>query len=169
MKKSMVTIFAIGTLAMGGAALAKKQTNQQVIDHFFQVVDAKQFDRLGEVDAPDMVMNMPMGAVKGPEGHAQLIKGFAMAFPNFKHNTGRCIEAGDVISCEGEFTGDHTGPMMTPDGKTIPATQKHVEFPYAGVARIKNGKVAEINVYFDVMGFMQQLGVVPSPPKTASR
>jgi predicted ester cyclase len=169
MKKSMVTIFAIGTLAVGGAALAKKQTNQQVITHFFEVVDAKQTDRLVEVDAPDLAMTTPMGALKGPEGHAQLMKGFGTAFPNFKHITGRCVESGDLISCEGKFVGDHTGPMMTPDGKTIPATGKHVEFPYAGVARIKSGKVAELNVYFDVMSFMQQLGLVPSAPKTASR
>jgi predicted ester cyclase len=139
------------------------------MDRFFEIVDAKKIDKLAEVDAPDLVMVTPTGTVHGPEGHSQIVQGFAAAFPNFKHVTARCLESGDLISCEGHFEGDHTGPMTMPDGKVIPATQKHVEFPYAGVARIKNGKVAELHVYFDIVTFMQQLGVMPAPPKTASK
>jgi hypothetical protein len=34
---------------------------------------------------------------------------------------------------------------------------------------VKGGKVAQLNVYFDVMNLMQQLGLVPPAPKTASK
>jgi predicted ester cyclase len=170
MKKSMTTVLALAAMGWGAGAIAgKKESNRQVVDRFFEVVDSKQLDKLATVDAADLVMTTPMGAFKGPEGHQQMLKGFGTAFPNFKHTTSRCVESGDEISCEGRFTGDHTGPMMTPDGKTIPATQKHIDFPYVGFAKVKGGKIAQLNVYFDVMGFMQQLGLVPSPPKTASK
>ena len=36
--------------------------------------------------------------------------------------------------------------------------------PPAGMAQIKNGKVSAAHVYFDNMGFMQQLGLVPPRP-----
>lgn len=175
MKMSRTVLLMMATVLLTAASAAgfaapKKETNRQVMDRFFQIVDAKAFDRLPEVDAADLTMVTPLMTVKGPEGHGQIVRGFAGAFPNFKHNTTRCLESGDLISCEGVFTGDNTGPMTMPDGKTMPATQKHVEFPYAGLARIKNGKVAELHVYFDVMTFMQQLGVGgPAPAKTAAR
>jgi len=172
--KSLILTFAAAavTAAAGtgiASATAKKQTNRQVIDRFFEIVDSKQVDRLGEVDAPDLAMVTPVAALKGPQGHAQMVKGFATAFPNFKHETSRCLESGDLISCEGKFSGDHTGPMTMPDGKVIPPTQKHIEFSWAGIAQIKSGKVAELHVYFDLMTMMQQLGLVPQPTKTASR
>jgi predicted ester cyclase len=170
MKNSLTTVLAVAVVASGASAIAaKKETNRQVVDHFFEVVDSKRLDKLPEVDAPNLVMTTPMGAVNGPAGHGQLLKGFGTAFPNFKHTTTRCVEAGDEISCEGKFSGDHTGPMMMPDGNAIPPTQKHVEFLYVGFAKVKGGKVAQLNVYFDMMGFMQQLGLVPPPPKTASK
>jgi predicted ester cyclase len=106
---------------------------------------------------------------QGPEGHVQMAKGFAMAFPNFKHVLTRCIESGDTIACEGKFVGDHTGPMGMPDGQSIPPTNKHVEFEWGGLAVIKNGKVASCNVYFDNMALMQQLGVVPPPPAAQAK
>jgi predicted ester cyclase len=171
MKKSLAALLALTLFAVGARSMAaaKKQTNRQVIDHFFQVVDSKAFDKLADVDAPDLVFTTPMGAFNGPEGHKQLLTVFATAFPNFKHTDYQCVESGDEIACQGRLVGDHTGPMMTPDGKSIPATKKHVDFAWGGFAKVKNGKVAKLNVYFDVMGMMQQLGLVPAPPKTASR
>jgi predicted ester cyclase len=166
-RRLAVATVVMALVAAAGSAHAtkKKESNRQVMDRFFAVVDAKDLDKLAEVDAVALEMTMPMGPVKGLEGHRMLLKGFATAFPNFKHSTSRCVEAGDLISCEGVFSGDHTGPMMLPDGSSIPATGKHVEFPYLGIARIKDGKVAELHVYFDVMGFMGQLGLLPAPTK----
>ncbi len=151
--------------AAGVAQAAKKESNRQVMDRFFAIVDGKDLEKLSEIDAVDLEMMMPMGPVKGLEGHKMLLKGFAAAFPNFKHSTSRCVESGDLISCEGAFSGDHNGPMMMPDGSAIPATRKHVEFPYLCIARIKDGKVAQLHVYFDLMGFMGQLGPLPAPAK----
>jgi predicted ester cyclase len=170
MKNSLATVIGVAALAIGAQGLAaKKQTNRQILDHWLEVVDGKKLDRLAEVDAADLMMTTPMGAMKGPEGHKQLLTGFAAAFPNYKHTFKRCVEAGDLISCEGSFVGDHTGPLMTPDGKSIPATQKHLDLPFVGFARIKAGKVAELNVAFDMVSFMTQLGLMPPAPKTASR
>lgn len=148
------------TISAVGSASAGPGPNRKVMDRFFAVVDAKQADKLGEVEAEDIDMVTPMGPVGGSAGHKQLLIGFATAFPNFKHVTTRCIESKDLISCEGVFIGDHTGPMMLPNGKSIPATNKHVEFGYAGFARIKRGKVVELKVYFDTATMMAQLGVV---------
>ena len=169
MTKPLATSFVIFALALGTQAAAAKQTNRQVMDRFFAVIDSKQFDRLPEVEVADLVMTTPMGPVKGTEGHKQMLKGYSTAFPNFKHIDLHCVEAGDEIACDGKIVGDHTGPLMTPDGKAIPATNKHLELPYAGLAKIKGGKVVQLRIYYDMMSFMAQLGLLPPPPKTASR
>lgn len=156
---------ALAGVALGaGVAQAKKEPNRQVMERWFEAVDSKQTDKLAGVEAADIEMKTPMGLSKGTEAHAQMTKMFATAFPNFKHTLGRCVESGDMISCEGKFTGDNTGPMSMPNGQTIPATNKHVEFEWSGMAQIKKGKVAAADVYFDNMGLMQQLGLVPPPP-----
>jgi len=162
-----------GTLAgvaLGsGMARAKKESNRQVIERWFAAIDSKQTDKFAGVETADIEMKTPMGLTKGSEGHVQMTTMFAAAFPNFKHTLTRCVEAGDTIACEGKFTGDNTGPMSMPGGQTIPATNKHVEFDWSGMAQIKNGKVASANVYFDNMGFMQQLGLVPPAPRADAK
>ena len=46
-----------------------------------------------------------------------------------------------------------------PAHATVPATNKHVEFDWLGLAQVKGGKVAAASVYFDNLGLMQQLGL----------
>src|SRR4051812_35897130 len=104
---------------------AKPQSNGDFVRHYYQVVDGKQAEKIGELEAPGVVFRLPLGTMDGPT-HAQVIKGFAIAFPNFKHTITRCVESGDLVSCEGTFTGDHTGPLAMADGSVLPATQKHV-------------------------------------------
>jgi predicted ester cyclase len=135
-------------------------TNRQIIEQWFQIIDAKKVERLGEIESADFVMQLPIGEVRGPAAHAELVKGFATAMPNFKHEVTRSLESGDSIACEGTFLGDHTGPMMTPDGRTIPASGNRVAFPWLGIATVKAGKVTQCNVYFDTMALMKQLGAI---------
>lgn len=143
---------------------AKPQSNRAVIDRYFHLVDAKQPEKLGDVETAKVVYRLPLGIMDGAV-HAQVLKSFGAAFPNFKHTLARCVEAGDLVSCEGNFTGDHTGPLAMADGSTLSATGKHVDFPIAAFARIQNGKLAEFNGYFDVLGFLGQLGVGPAAAK----
>jgi predicted ester cyclase len=136
-----------------------KKTNRQVADAWQKVVDSKQFDNLVQVDATNFKMTNPFGAIEGVEGHKQFLTAFATAFPNYRHVITNSVEQGEWIAVEGRFIGDHTGPMMMGEG-SVPATNKHVEFTYAGFLKIdQEGKVAEFNVYLDTKSFLNQLGL----------
>jgi predicted ester cyclase len=157
------------TLLAAAPATAKKLTAKEFMEKvYFPAVDSKQPEKLAEVDSPDLEMVTPMGTFKGVKGHQQLTGGFAAAFPNFKHTVARCIEQGETAACEGSFSGDHTGPMMMPNGQSIPPTHKHIDIPWGGLATIKGGKVTSIHVYFDTTLMMQQLGLIP-PPTVAKK
>ena len=51
------------------------------------------------------------------------------------------------------------------------AIRERLEGPLrvAIAGRVKAGKLAEMNAAFDTMALMQQLGLIPAPPNTASR
>ena len=157
----VLSLFGLSLVAAGAAAAPKKESARQVLDRFFAAVDSRKPERLEEVDAADIEMTTPMGAFRGVEGHKQLTQGFGTAFPNLKHTVTRCIELADTISCEGKFSGDHTGPLAMPGGPAVSPTHKHVEFGWSGFATVKNGKVTSMHAYFDTMAMMQQLGLVP--------
>ena len=57
------------------------------------------------------------------------------------------------------FTGTHKGPMMGPEGKTIPPSNKKFQVDFCTVAHWKNGQIDEENLFYDQMGMMSQLGL----------
>lgn len=60
------------------------------------------------------------------------------------------------------FTGTHKGPMMGLDGKMISPTNKKFKVDFCTVAHWKNEKIVEENLFYDLVGMMTQLGVMPS-------
>ena len=67
------------------------------------------------------------------------------------------IAEGDRVVYLGEITGTHTGELfgVPPSGKPV----KSMEINYL---RMQDGKIIEQWGIFDVMGMMQQIGMVPS-------
>ena len=81
------------------------------------------------------------------------------AFPD-RHTTSlEIIAEGDKVvhRLSGEFT--HQGVFMG-----IPPTGKRVHWSCIDIWRIAEGKLTEHWVEADMLGMMQQLGLVPSPP-----
>ena len=59
-----------------------------------------------------------------------------------------------------EFTGTHKGSMTGLDGKIIEPINKKVKVDFCTVAKWKNGRIVEENLFYDVVGMMKQLGVM---------
>jgi steroid delta-isomerase-like uncharacterized protein len=100
------------------------------------------------------------------KGRAATEKGFGaffQAFPDGKMKVSKLVVKGDMAAMEWSFTGTHGGPMAGPGG-TIPATNKKVVVKGAEFTRHNaKGQIVEERGYFDVAGFMAQLGVGAPP------
>jgi hypothetical protein len=48
---------------------------------------------------------------------------------------------------------------MGPDGKTIPPTNKKFRLEFCTVAHWKNKEIIEENLFYDLAGMMEQLGL----------
>src|SRR3972149_6566775 len=99
--------------------------------------------------------------IKGRRAALEFIRGFVNALPDFHIRELHTVAQGDWISREFVNTGTHTGPLVGADGRTIPPTNKRVEFNEIDLFKIEGGKVTEMRLYFDQLGFLAQLGIAP--------
>jgi predicted ester cyclase len=93
----------------------------------------------------------------GAEGLKQVTGMFKSGFPDMHIELSDVIGEGDRVVSRGSWTGTHKGEFMG-----IPPTGKHVSVSYMDIWRFENGKGIENWVKMDMLGLMQQLGVVPS-------
>jgi steroid delta-isomerase-like uncharacterized protein len=100
---------------------------------------------------------MPPGQV-GPEVERQILVLFFSAFPNLKGTLEDIVAEGDRVVTRIIWRGANTGSLMG-----IPPTGKQAAFSAINIFRIADGKIAENWPQVDMMGLMQQLGVVPVP------
>jgi predicted ester cyclase len=83
---------------------------------------------------------------------------FKAGFPDLHATIEVTIAEDNRVATRGYITGTHQGPFMN-----IPPTGKSIKLPFIDLWCIENGKAVENWVQMDMLGLMQQLGVVPSP------
>jgi steroid delta-isomerase-like uncharacterized protein len=94
----------------------------------------------------------------GPDEVRAYFAGYVAAFPDGRNELVNSVESADRIAIEAKFTGTNTGPM----GNT-PPTGKRVEWPFAVVFDLENGKAKAHRGYGDQVSLMTQLGLMPGP------
>ena len=104
----------------------------------------------------DIVCHAPIGELKG-EAHRQFMVGLFSAFPDVRFNIEDMIAVDDKVVTRWSSIGTHKGMFMgaAPTGKTVTNFGTTID-------RVVNGKIVEEWPHWDTLGFMQQLGVVPT-------
>jgi steroid delta-isomerase-like uncharacterized protein len=139
-----------------------------VLDNF-AAFSAHDFDRGASTIAPDATMrDVPTGTVlTGPEGLRQYWRMWLTAFPDGRTDVTRCVGSDDgTVVTEFVGRGTHNGPLMGPGGRQIQATGRRVEIPFCQIATIRDGRIANAAIYYDLATIMGQLGI-PSEPSAA--
>jgi steroid delta-isomerase-like uncharacterized protein len=139
----------------------------QVVTEWASRLDAGDLDGSGEYVADDVEWANPVASVRGRDELRGLLGVFWTAIPDFRHQIDDVIASGGLVALRGTAIGTHTGPLAAPTGQ-IPASGRAVTFPFSAWARVEDGLIREFRGYWDVMGFMQQIGAVPEPAATAS-
>ncbi len=135
------------------------EQNKAVRRRFFEeVVNQGNLALVDELLSPDFVDHSGMFGAPGREGARQGWAAFHAAFASFHSTLEDLIAEGDKVVQRFTARGTHTGEWMG-----IPATGKQVEVTGMAIHRIAGGKIAENWANMDMLGFMQQLGLVPAP------
>jgi len=82
------------------------------------------------------------------------------AMPDVKGTIHQTLPVGNTVVVEVTWAGTHTGPLQAPAG-TIPATGKKQSTRAGWVMNFEAGKLKDSRHYFDMLAFMQQLGLLP--------
>jgi predicted ester cyclase len=106
-------------------------------------------------------------AARGIESTLAVSKGFTEAFPDMKGSGELILVKGNAIVSVYVLNGTHTGPLLGPDGHSIPATNKPVGFYQAHLAQTdaSGNKVVKEEFYSDSGTMMAQLGLNPAPAR----
>ncbi len=127
---------------------------------FEEVWNQGKLSVIDELVAPNATFNdpnVPGGKFTGPEGLKQFVQIYRGAFPDVHIRIDDQIAEGDKVVTRWTGTGTHKGDLMG-----IKPTNKFATVTGCDVERYQNGKVVESWANYDLMGMMQQLGVVPS-------
>ena len=136
------------------------EENKAIVSRFFEeVFNKKNLAFLDEYATPDSVdHNLLPGMPAGLEGSRQFISMFLTAFPDLHAHLEDIVAEGDKVVTRTTYHGTNTGSLMG-----MPATGKAVSSSSIDITRLANGKSVEHWGLIDMLGLLQQMGVVPMP------
>jgi len=115
---------------------------------------------IDELVAPNATFHdpsVPGGKFTGPEGFRQFVQIYRGAFPDVRLTIEDLIAEGDKVVSRWTATGTQKGELMgiAPSGKRVTVTGCNID-------QYQNGKIVEGWASYDMLGLLQQLGVVPA-------
>jgi predicted ester cyclase len=112
---------------------------------------------------PDTIVRWPaQPPTQGVRAHREESVRMFQTFPDnhVGNRPYKTLFAGGEWTCSiARFTGTMTGAMTLADGTTIPPTGKRFDVDFCTVARWHEGQIVEENLFYDLVGMMQQLGI----------
>jgi steroid delta-isomerase-like uncharacterized protein len=129
-----------------------------------QMFSTGKFDDMGKYIADNYIEHQLMpGQKPGLAGLKEMMTGFRAAFPDMKFTTNHITADSGSIWAHFTMTGTNTGSFMG-----MPATGKKINVDGIDLLKIVNGKAVEHWGYMDEHAMMQQLGLAPADPATAT-
>jgi len=134
-------------------------TNKALVTEFIDAL----FSR-GDLDAVDRYLTRVRqprpfpGFAPDREGFRRIGQAFRQGFPDWHSQLEALIAEGDLVSERFTARGTHRGEIMG-----VPPTGREVVLAGINIFRVQDGKLVERWGRTDDLGFLQQLGMVPTP------
>jgi steroid delta-isomerase-like uncharacterized protein len=136
------------------------EQNKALVRRFYEEIDKGNLDAMDELIAEGYIDHNPPpfpNLAQGREGVKQAFEVFWKATPGY-HRIDDQIGEGDKVVTRLTAIGTHEDDLPG-----IPRTGSKLEMTATVMHRIENGQLAEKWSDKDVLGFLQQLGVMPRP------
>jgi steroid delta-isomerase-like uncharacterized protein len=133
--------------------------NKAIVRRFIeQAFNGGNLAVIDELVASDFVNHVAPTEVRGPEGMKAFVTTYRTAFPDYACTIEDQVAEGDKVVTRWTARGAQHGELMG-----VPPTGKRVTLPGVAIDRIAHGQLVETWLQADVLGLLQQLGVVPTP------
>jgi len=141
------------------------EENKALVRRFYKEIDEGHIEAMDELVHLDYVDHSPPpfpGLAPGREGLKQAFRIFWEATPGY-HQIEDQIDQGDKVVTRLTAYGRHEGDLPG-----APRTGSKLTMTSITIHRIEGGKLVEKWAEKDVLGFLQQIGVLPPPGHAAA-
>lgn len=120
------------------------------------------FDRLRSLLADDSYEEefSTQRRLDGADAQIDAARGWKEAFPDGRGTVHAAYVDGNTVTLELTWEGTQSGPMRTPDGGELPASNRRGSVNACQVMEIEDGKIKVTHHYFDLMTILQQIGAM---------
>jgi steroid delta-isomerase-like uncharacterized protein len=133
------------------------EQNKALVQNFEELIKSRTLESALTLLSPNFVDHTPsVGLPSGIEGVRAFFTMQFAAFPDAHSTSLDMIAEGDKVVHRMSSEGTHQGEFLG-----IPPSGKRVTMTYIDIWRIADGKLAEHWVEADMMGMMQQIGLIP--------
>ncbi|MFQ5824914.1 MAG: ester cyclase [bacterium] len=117
---------------------------------------------IDEILYPDYVLHIDAPGAINREGYKQAVSMYRVAFPDFRFVIDDMIAEGEKVVIRATMSGTQEGEFMgnAPTGKKLTMTA-------IAIRHLENGKIVEEWVETNMLGVLQQMGVIPTPGQPA--
>lgn len=141
-----------------GGEKMSPEAAEKILRRFYDVLfNQRNLAIVDEVIASDFVDHDPSNLAESVEERKVFFQSFLDAFPDLEVTVEGLIVVGDKVITRVKMRGTNTGELMgmSPTGKSV-TTQ------FIGIDRVSGGKIHEHWGGWDEIGFLAQLGLIPS-------
>ncbi len=141
------------------------EENKALVRRLVEVDNQGNLDALDDLVAGNFVDHSPyaQAGTAGIEGVKQFTRMIRSAFPDSTWTIDDLVAEGDKVVMRWSSRGTHQGEAFG-----VPATGRPVAVTGIEIYGVSGGKLAERWSEVDMLGLMQQLGVVPPPRQGGS-
>jgi steroid delta-isomerase-like uncharacterized protein len=135
--------------------------NEALVRRYYEdMCNGRQNGLAGELFSDEHEYHDPsIPGAEGPEPMAKMIGVFQDGIEG-NWDVHDVFAGGDRVAVRWTLRGEHTGEIMG-----VPPTGYEIGVEALSVHRIDDGKIAETWTVWDFLGFLQQLGALPTPPE----
>jgi steroid delta-isomerase-like uncharacterized protein len=131
--------------------------NKALVRRFFELGPSKgDLSAADELLAQDFALHVPLPSAPGIQGMNDVITACRAAFEHLNVTVEDMVAEGDKVAARFTARGTHKGVFMG-----LPPTGKSITMTGIEIFRIENGKIAELWGEANLLGLMQQLGILP--------
>ena len=133
------------------------EENKSIVRRFFEVGPSKgDLDAANELLALDFFLHVPLPCSPGVRGIDEVVSACRAAFQDLQVTVEDMVTEGDMVAARFTARGVHNGAFMG-----LPPTGKPITMTGIEIFRLENGKIAELWGEANLLGLMQQLGILP--------
>jgi steroid delta-isomerase-like uncharacterized protein len=135
------------------------EENMRIVRRIYeQVFDKHNLEVFDELYATDFCYHSPAGRDRDRQSLKAAFAAYLAAFPDVRMTIEDMFAAGDKVAVRFAACGTHQSAYLG-----APPSGKHVTITAILIHRLAGGKLAEDWEWQDLLGFMQQLGLVSMP------